>query len=165
MKSALAVLAILSLSAAPAMATPQAPVIALSNAYYGNTWRHQMVEAFESAAKQAKSEGKIADYIVMNGDGSVAQQNSQIGELILKKVDVLLVEPVGMGVDRDRVQHAVDVPRVRRVREQRGETANCYRLRLRPVRLAHGARGFRGSFALRASRGYGSHVVRLLQGG
>ena len=94
MKSALAVLAVLSLSsvAAPAMATPQAPVIALSNAYYGNTWRHQMVEAFEAAAKQAKSEGKIADYIVMNGDGSVAQQNSQLGELILKKVDVLLVD-------------------------------------------------------------------------
>jgi ribose transport system substrate-binding protein len=77
---------------APASATPQAPVIALSNAYYGNTWRHQMVEAFEAAAKQAKSEGKIADYIVTNGDGSVAQQNSQIGELILKKVDVLLVD-------------------------------------------------------------------------
>jgi ribose transport system substrate-binding protein len=87
MKPALAVLAVLSLSsvAAPAMATPQAPVIALSNAYYGNTWRHQMVEAFEAAAKQAKSEGKIADYIVMNGDGSVAQQNSQLGELILKR--------------------------------------------------------------------------------
>ena len=92
MRSALSVLAVLTLSAAPATATPQAPVIALSNAYYGNTWRHQMVEAFEAAAKQAKSEGKIADYIVMNGDGSVAQQNSQIGELILKKVDVLLVD-------------------------------------------------------------------------
>ena len=94
MKLAIAVVGALSLlgSFAPASATPQAPVIALSNAYYGNTWRHQMVEAFEAAAKQAKSEGKIADYIVMNGDGSVAQQNSQIGELILKKVDVLLVD-------------------------------------------------------------------------
>ena len=87
MKSAIAILAILSISgsAAPALATPQAPVVALSNAYYGNTWRHQMVEAFEAAAKQAKADGKIADYIVMNGDGSVAQQNSQIGELILKR--------------------------------------------------------------------------------
>ena len=57
MKSAVAILAILSLSAlaAPALATPQAPVVALSNAYYGNTWRHQMVEAFEAAAKQAKA--------------------------------------------------------------------------------------------------------------
>jgi ribose transport system substrate-binding protein len=76
----------------PAQASHQAPVIALSNAYYGNTWRHQMVEAFEAAAKQAKSEGKIADYIAMNGDQSVALQNSQIAELILKKVDVLLVD-------------------------------------------------------------------------
>jgi ribose transport system substrate-binding protein len=69
MKSTLPLLAVFLLSAAPAAATPQAPVIALSNAYYGNTWRHQMVEAFEAAAKQAKTEGKIADYIVTNGDG------------------------------------------------------------------------------------------------
>jgi ribose transport system substrate-binding protein len=94
MKAAIVIAAMLSLSGtvAPAFATPQAPVVALSNAYYGNTWRHQMVEAFEAAAKDAKAQGKIADYIVMNGDGSVAQQNSQIGELILKKVDVLLVD-------------------------------------------------------------------------
>ena len=76
----------------PAQASPKAPVIALSNAYYGNTWRHQMVEAFEAAATQAKAEGKIAKYIVTNGDGSVAQQNSQIGGLILDRVDVLLVD-------------------------------------------------------------------------
>ncbi|TGV30835.1 substrate-binding domain-containing protein, partial [Mesorhizobium sp. M8A.F.Ca.ET.142.01.1.1] len=51
-----------------------------------------MVEAFEASAKEAKAAGQIADYIVMNGDGSVAQQNSQIAELILKKVDVLAVD-------------------------------------------------------------------------
>ncbi|WP_127902415.1 ABC transporter substrate-binding protein [Solirhodobacter olei] len=76
----------------PAIASPSAPVIALSNAYYGNTWRHQMVEAFDAAAKKAKADGQIANYIAMNGDGSVAQQNSQIAELILKKVDVILVD-------------------------------------------------------------------------
>src|SRR5262249_14995305 len=94
MKSVVGGLALLCLAglAGPAEASQQAPVVALSNAYYGNTWRHHMVEAFDAAAKQAKSEGKIADYIVMNGDGSVAQQNSQIAELILKKVDVLLVD-------------------------------------------------------------------------
>ncbi|AYG63253.1 ABC transporter substrate-binding protein [Rhizobium jaguaris] len=75
----------------PALASDK-PVIALANAYYGNTWRHQMVDAFEAAAKQAKSDGKIADYIVVNGDGTVAQQNSQIGELILKGVKVLAVD-------------------------------------------------------------------------
>src|SRR5215475_3225687 len=87
-----AVAPILAAAATPAVASADKPVIALSNAYYGNTWRHQMVEAFEAAAKQAKSDGKIADYIIMNGDGSVAQQNSQIGELILKGVKVLAVD-------------------------------------------------------------------------
>ena len=76
----------------PIMASPGAPVIALSNAYYGNTWRHQMVEAFEAAGKEAKTKGLIADYVTVNGDGSVAAQNSAIGELILKGVDVLLVD-------------------------------------------------------------------------
>jgi ribose transport system substrate-binding protein len=67
----------------PAYASQDKPVIALSNAYYGNTWRHQMVEAFEAAAKQAKADGKIADYMVLNGDGSVNQQSSQMADLIL----------------------------------------------------------------------------------
>src|ERR1700729_2402660 len=59
MKLAIAVVGVLSLgSFAPASATPQAPVIALSNAYYGNTWRHQMVEAFEAAAKQERGQDR-----------------------------------------------------------------------------------------------------------
>src|SRR5690348_13102106 len=84
--------AVVALGAVPALASPDKPVIALSNAYYGNTWRHQMVDAFEAAAKQAKADGKIADYIILNGDGSVAQQNSQLAELILKKVDAIPVD-------------------------------------------------------------------------
>jgi ribose transport system substrate-binding protein len=79
-------------SVAPAQASAEKPVIALSNAYYGNIWRHQMVDAFEAAAKQAKADGKIADYMILNGDGTVAQQNSQIAELILKKVDAIAVD-------------------------------------------------------------------------
>src|ERR1700685_4098325 len=85
----LAAVPMLAATAAPAAASPDKPVIALANAYYGNTWRHQMVEAFEASAKEA---GKIADYIVLNGDGSVAQQNSQIAELILKGVDAIAVD-------------------------------------------------------------------------
>lgn len=80
------------LCAIPAQASPDKPVIALSNAYFGNSWRHQMVGSFEEAAKAAKEQEQIADYIIMNGDGSAAQQSSQIGELILKGVDVLLVD-------------------------------------------------------------------------
>ena len=83
-----------ALGFAPTQASASAdkPVIALSNAYYGNTWRHQMVEAFEASAKQAKADGKIADYVILNGDGSVAQQNSQLAELILKGVDAIAVD-------------------------------------------------------------------------
>ena len=92
MLGALAAAPLLATMATSAYASPGKPVIALSNAYYGNTWRHQMVEAFEASAKQAKAAGEIADYIVLNGDGSVAQQNSQIAELILKGVDAIAVD-------------------------------------------------------------------------
>lgn len=76
----------------PASASPDKPVIALANAYFGNSWRHQMVDAFEAAAKEAKASGKIADYIVLNGDGTVPQQNGQMAELILKKVDAIAID-------------------------------------------------------------------------
>lgn len=81
----------LALVATPSFASPDAPVIALANSFYGNTWRHQMVEAFEEAAEEAKAAGQVADYIVLNGDGSVVQQNSQMAELILKAVDVIAI--------------------------------------------------------------------------
>ena len=76
---------------APA-AQAAAPVIALSNAYYGNTWRHQMVEAFQAAADEAKKEGLISDYVILNGDGSVNQQMSQMSDLILKHVDAIVID-------------------------------------------------------------------------
>jgi ribose transport system substrate-binding protein len=66
-------------------------VIALSNSYYGNTWRRQMVDAFKEAAEQAKKDGRIADYIVENGDGSVNQQVSQMNGLILRGVDAIAI--------------------------------------------------------------------------
>lgn len=68
------------------------PVIALSNAYYGNTWRHQMVEAFTAVAEQAKAKGEISDYVILNGDGSVNQQMSQLSDLILKHVDAIAID-------------------------------------------------------------------------
>ena len=70
---------------------PEKPVIALSNSFYGNTWRRQMVDAFTAEAETAKAEGKIANFVVLNGDGSVAQQNSQMAELILRGVDAIAI--------------------------------------------------------------------------
>ena len=57
-----------TVAASPADADEGEWVIALSNAYFGNTWRHQMVEAFEEAANEAKGAGMISDFVVMNGD-------------------------------------------------------------------------------------------------
>jgi ribose transport system substrate-binding protein len=75
-----------------AHAAEPAPVIALSNAYYGNTWRHQMVESFQAAAEQAKAKGEISNYIILNGDGSVNQQMSQLSDLILKHVNAIAID-------------------------------------------------------------------------
>lgn len=93
-KTAAALVAGVALSSAYAMPAAAADgewVVALSNAYFGNTWRHQMVEAFEEAATEAKDGGMISDYIIMNGDGSVAAQNSAMAELILRGVDMIAV--------------------------------------------------------------------------
>lgn len=73
-------------------ATAHKWVIALANSYYGNTWRHQMVQSFEAAAKQAKAQGLIADYVIENGDGTQNQQLSQLNDLILKHVDAIAID-------------------------------------------------------------------------
>lgn len=78
------------LAALPALAQ-EGPVVALSNSFFGNTWRQQMVTAFEEAAEQAEAQGLIGDYIVMNGDGSVVQQQAHMAELILRGVDAIAI--------------------------------------------------------------------------
>ncbi len=75
---------------APAAAQDK-PVIALSNSFYGNDWRRQMVDAFTEAAETAKQEGLIEDFVVLNGDGSVPQQQSQLADLILRGVDAIAI--------------------------------------------------------------------------
>ena len=40
--------------------------IGLSNGYWGNTWRAQMVEDFENKAEEYKEEGIISDYMISN---------------------------------------------------------------------------------------------------
>ena len=79
------------LGTAGPLAAQDLPVIALSNSFYGNTWRRQMVDAFTEQAEAAKAEGLIEDYVVLNGDGSVAQQNSQLAELVLRGVDAIAI--------------------------------------------------------------------------
>lgn len=66
-------------------------VIGLSNSYYGNTWRHQMVESFTNVAEQAKELGLIADYEIQNGDNTVQAQIDQINSFILEGVDAIVI--------------------------------------------------------------------------
>lgn len=66
-------------------------VIGLSNSYYGNTWRHQMVDSFVNVAEEAKQAGLIKDYIVQNGDNTVNAQIDQINSFILEGVDAIVI--------------------------------------------------------------------------
>jgi ribose transport system substrate-binding protein len=76
-----------------ALADSKKPVVALANGFYGNVWRHELDEEFVKAAKKAKADGRISDYFVVNGDGSTTQMAAQIGEVILKKPDLLIIDP------------------------------------------------------------------------
>jgi len=69
-------------------------VIGLSNSYYGNTWRKQMVDNFNETAEEAKAEGLLGSYEVQNGDNTVNAQLSQMNSFILKGVDAICVNAV-----------------------------------------------------------------------
>jgi len=66
-------------------------VIGLSNSYYGNTWRKQMVDSFTKVAEEAKAAGYIKDFVIQNGDGSVNAQIAQINSFILEGVDAICI--------------------------------------------------------------------------
>lgn len=66
-------------------------VIGLSNSYYGNTWRKQMVDSFTAVAAEAKEKGYIKDFIIQNGDNTVNAQIAQINSFILQGVDVICI--------------------------------------------------------------------------
>ncbi len=67
-------------------------VVALSNGYDGNAWRHQMVTDFISAAKQAKHQGLISSYIVDNSTNGLQQQIQQMDSLILQHVSAICID-------------------------------------------------------------------------
>ncbi len=66
--------------------------IVLSNSYIGNSWRTQMVHAFESAAQKAKGQGNIASYEVVNANNTASQQISQMDDMILQHVSAITID-------------------------------------------------------------------------
>jgi ribose transport system substrate-binding protein len=83
-------------------------VIGLSNSYYGNGWRKQMVESFTQAAENAKKSGYISDYIIQNGDGTVNAQIAQINSFILKGVDAIAINAASPTALNSVIQKALD---------------------------------------------------------
>ncbi|GAA1638738.1 substrate-binding domain-containing protein [Georgenia ruanii] len=72
-----------------------APFIALSNGFIGNSWRQTLVRSFEETAEQLKTDGVISGYQAVNapGDNDATEQISQIRSLILQDPDALLIVP------------------------------------------------------------------------
>ncbi|MCI6766431.1 ABC transporter substrate-binding protein [Porcincola intestinalis] len=81
--------------------------IGLSNSFYGNTWRKQMVDSFTEAAEQAKAEGYISDYEVMNGDNTVNTQIAQINSFILEGVDAICINAASSTALNDVIKKAM----------------------------------------------------------
>lgn len=67
-------------------------VIALSNAYNGNAWRHQMERDFIASAKKAEADGLISKYIVDNSNNGLQGQLQQIDDLIVQHVSAIVVD-------------------------------------------------------------------------
>lgn len=82
-------------------------VIGLSNSFYGNTWRKQMVESFTEAAEEAKAAGYIKDYEIQNGDGTVNTQIAQINSFILEGVDAICINAASSTALNDVLQQAM----------------------------------------------------------
>ncbi|MBO4272398.1 substrate-binding domain-containing protein [Microbispora triticiradicis] len=84
------------------------PFIALSNGFIGNGWRQTMIAKFEAAAQQAKSDGLIGKYKVVNapGDNSATEQVAQIKSLLLQKPDALLIDPASPTALQPVIQQA-----------------------------------------------------------
>jgi ribose transport system substrate-binding protein len=112
---AVAVLSIvlLTMAGTAAFAQVQLPkgnwVIALSNSYFGNTWRKQMVDSFTSVAEQAKKQGLIKDYVIVNGDGTQNTQIAQMNSLILKGVSAIALDAASPTALNDVIAQASKV--------------------------------------------------------
>ena len=75
--------------------------IGVSNYGVQNTWRIQMMAELQFAADQ---DPRIEEFIILNADGNVAKQVSDIGDLLTRGIDLLLVLPVSS----DGIKPAVD---------------------------------------------------------
>ena len=80
--------------------------IGLSNGYWGNTWRAQMVEDFETKAEEYKEQGILSDYMISNTNSDVTEQLNQINAMIDSGVDAILIDAVSPTTIKSAVEKA-----------------------------------------------------------
>ena len=83
-------------------------VIGLSNSYFGNPWRKNMVDAFTRAAESAKAAGYIKDYEIQNGDNTTNAQIAQINSFIMEGVDAICICAASATALNSTIQKALD---------------------------------------------------------
>ena len=80
--------------------------IGLSNGYWGNTWRAQMVEDFETKAEEYKEQGILSDYMISNTNSDATEQLNQINAMIDSGVDAILIDTVSPTTIKSAVEKA-----------------------------------------------------------
>ena len=81
-------------------------VIGYSNGYWGNTWRAQMVEDFETRANEYKEAGVIADVMISNTNNDPTEQLNQINAMIDSGVDAIIIDAVSPTTIKSAVEKA-----------------------------------------------------------
>ena len=81
-------------------------VIGYSNGYWGNTWRAQMVEDFETRANDYKEAGVIADVMISNTNNDPTEQLNQINAMIDSGVDAIIIDAVSPTTIKSVVEKA-----------------------------------------------------------
>lgn len=75
--------------------------IALSNSYYGNNWRTEMLNIASAYVKQPQVAKYISQFKIFNAGNDVAQQISQIRQMILSGYDAIVIDAASpSGLDR-----------------------------------------------------------------
>ena len=82
--------------------------IALSNFYAGNTWRQQLLKAWDQSADAAVKAGVIKAAKVVNANNSASEQASQIQSLIVEGWDAIVVDPISPTALNGVIQEACD---------------------------------------------------------
>jgi ribose transport system substrate-binding protein len=82
--------------------------IVLSNFYAGNTWRQQMLKAWDQSAAEAVKAGLIKEAEVVNANNSASEQASQIESLIVEGWDAIVVDPISPTALNGVIQEACD---------------------------------------------------------